>query len=70
MILEEYGTDIEYTKGENIIVADTLSRLPLNGNKKTIQISTYQQEIVPEINDTKEIPEGTLSIQLKLIHQY
>ena len=42
-ILEEYGTYIEFTKGENKIVAYTLSRIPLNGNQETIQNSTYQQ---------------------------
>ena len=42
-ILEEYGTYIEFTKGENKIVAYALSRIPLNGNQETTQKSTYQQ---------------------------
>ena len=33
LILEEYGPDIEYTKGEKNIVADALSRLLLYGNQ-------------------------------------
>ena len=32
LILEEFGTYIEYIKGEKNIVADALSRIPLNGN--------------------------------------
>ena len=68
--LEEYGPDIEYIKVENNIVADGLSRIPLNGNQETTQKSTYQQEIVSEINDIKEILEGTFSIYLKLIQKY
>ena len=43
LILEEYGTYIEFTKGENKIVAYALSRIPLNGNQETTQKSTYQQ---------------------------
>ena len=51
-------------------MADTLSRLTLNGNQDTTHNSTYQQEIVSEINDTEEIPEGTYPIDLKLIQQH
>ena len=32
LILEDYGPDIEYIKGEKNIVADALSRITLNGN--------------------------------------
>ena len=32
LILEEYGPDIEYVKGEKNIVKDRLPRIPLNGN--------------------------------------
>ena len=34
------------------------STLPLNGNKKTTQESTYINENVSEINDIVELPEG------------
>ena len=44
------------------MVADALSRLPLNGSQET-----KQNSIVPEINDNKEIPEGNFPIHLKLI---
>ena len=37
LILEEYSPEIEYIKGEKNIVADPLSRLPLNGNQETTQ---------------------------------
>ena len=42
----------------------------LNGNQETTQKSTYQQEIVSEINDTKELPEGTFPINFTLIQKY
>ena len=58
LIIEEYGTDIEYIKNEKNIVTDGLSRIPLNKNQETAQKSTYQQKIVSQINDTEEIPEG------------
>ena len=46
LILEEYGLEIDYTKGEKNMVSDALSILPLNGNQETTHNSTYQQEIV------------------------
>ena len=61
-MLEEYFPDIEYIKGEKNIVSKVLSILPSNGNKDTKQKSTDQQEILSEINDTKEIPEGNFPI--------
>ena len=45
-ILEEYGPDTEYTKGEKNMIVDGLSGIPLNGTQETIQKSTYQQGIV------------------------
>ena len=62
LILEDYGQYIEYIKVKKNIVAYTLSTLPLNGNQETTQNSTYQQEVVPEINDIEKIPEGTFSM--------
>ena len=53
LILEEYGPYVEYIKGEKNIVADGISRILLNINQQTTQNSTYQQEIMSEINDTK-----------------
>ena len=34
----------------------------LNGNEEATQNSTYQKEIVSEINDIKEVPEGDFPI--------
>ena len=33
LILEEYAPDIAYIKGENNIIADGMSKIPLNGEK-------------------------------------
>ena len=70
LILDNYGLDIEYIKGEKNIVSDALSRIPLNGNEENTQKSIYQKEIMSEINDTEELPEGTFPINLKLIQKY
>ena len=43
LILENYGPDIEYIKGEKNIVDNALSRIPLNGNQETTQKSTYKK---------------------------
>ena len=42
-MIEEYGPDIEYIKGDKNIVSGALSRFPLNGNEETTQKSTYQK---------------------------
>ena len=44
--------------------------IPLNGNQETTHKSTYQQEIVSELNDIEELPEGNFPINLKLIQKY
>ena len=46
LILEEYGPDIEYIKGEKNIFVESLSMMTLNVNQGTTQNSTYQQAIV------------------------
>ena len=62
LILEEYSPYIEYIKGEKDVVSDALSRLPLNGNQETTQKSTYQKQIMSEINDIKELTEVTFPV--------
>ena len=62
IILEEYGPDIEYIKSDKNIVSDSLSRIPLNGNKYITQKSTDLKEILSEINDIEELTEGTFTI--------
>ena len=39
-------------------------------NEETTHKSTYRKEIVSEINETEEIPEGTFLINLKLIQKH
>ena len=70
LVIEEYGTDIEYIKGEKNIVADAFSILPINSNQKTTQESTHKKEIVSEINDSKGLTEGDFTINFKIINQY
>ena len=43
LILEDYGPDIEYIKGEKNIVSDNLSIFLLNGSQETTQKTTYQK---------------------------
>ena len=70
LILEEYVPDIEYIKGEKNIVIYALSGLPIKDNKETTEKSTYQKEIVSEINYIEDIPEGALLIIFQLIQKY
>ena len=64
LVLEDYGPDIEYIQGDKNIVADALSIFPINSNQETTQESTYKKELLSEINDTKEFPEGIFTINL------
>ena len=46
-----------------------LSRLPNNRNQKTTHNSNYTAEIISEINDTKELSKGIVTVNLKIINQ-
>ena len=70
LILEEYSPQIEYIPGNKIIAVDALSRIPINGSKKTIHESTYTTETMSEMYDTKELLEGTFPLSLNLIDRY
>ena len=70
LILEENGSYIYYIRGEKSIVEYDLSRLLLDGNQESTQKPTYQKEILSEINEIEEIPEGTFTINLKLIQRH
>ena len=49
---------------------DALSIFSINGNQETTHESTYQKEIVSEINDTKELPECIFPINLNQTNQH
>jgi hypothetical protein len=55
LLLEEYSPKLKYIKGENIIVADALSRLDLINNEPYEQMSIEQTVELYAIND-KEFP--------------
>ena len=44
--------------------------IPLNDNQETTEKSTYQQEILSEINDTEELPEDNFPININLIAKH
>ena len=70
LILEEYGPDIEYIKGEKNIAADALSRLPNKVNQETTHEKTYTTETMSEIYDIEELPEGSFPLSFNLIESY
>ena len=43
LIIEDYGTDIEYIQVDKNIVADALSILCINRNQETTQESTHKK---------------------------
>ena len=52
LILEMYGSDIDYIQSDKNIVADALSIFHINRNKETKQEFTFKKDIVSEINNT------------------
>ena len=51
LILEEFGTELKYIKGENKVVADALSRLELSDNQEILNISElcgYNDKDMPD----------------------
>ena len=56
LILEEYGPDIEYIKGEKNIAANVLSCLSNNGNQETTHEKMYTTETMLELYDIEELP--------------
>ena len=50
LILEEFGPELKYIKGENNVVADALSRLEMSDNQEILNISElygYDDENLP-----------------------
>ena len=51
IILEEFGPELKYIKGENNVVADALSRLEKSPNQEILNISEiygYDDEDMPD----------------------
>ena len=63
LILEDYGLDIEYIKGDKNILADALSIFLTKRYQETKQKSNYQKEIVSELNDIEYLKVFPLLIQ-------
>jgi hypothetical protein len=54
LIIEEYGPELKYIKGERNIVADALSRLDMSSDKSHTAEETYMAELFGL--DTEDIP--------------
>ena len=51
LILEEFGPELKYIKGENNVVADDLSHLEMSDNQEILNISEiygYGDDIMPD----------------------
>ena len=51
LILEEFGPELQYVKGENKVVSDALSRLEMSDNQEILNISelyVYDDEDMPD----------------------
>ena len=52
LILEEFGPELKYIKGENNVVSDALYRLEISDNQEILNISElygYNDEDLPDI---------------------
>ena len=70
LILELYGPDIDYIPGKKNIAADTLSRLTNKVIQENTYYSTYLTEIMSEIYNIEELPEGRFPLSFKITDRY
>ena len=57
LILEEFGPELKYIKGENNVVADSLSHLEMSDNQEILNISDLYGY------DDKDLPESAYPIR-------
>jgi hypothetical protein len=65
LILEEYGPELKYIKGERNIVADALSRLDMSSDKSHNSEETYMAESLGL--DSEDIPKDAFPLTYKNI---
>ena len=80
LIIEEFGPELKYIKGENNVVADTLSRLEKSPNQEILNISElygYDDKDLPDraypirYHDISKEQETDAKLQQKLVsHKY
>ena len=65
LILEEYNPDLKYIKGENNVVVDTLSRLPM------LDLSSSPMQMEQFSFDDDDLPPDAFPLNLKtlMVHQ-
>ena len=69
LVLEEYGPQLHYIKGENNIIADALSRLDIQKDQKPqVENMEYLSELYGM--KSKELPKNAFPINLKLIQEF
>ena len=78
LILEEFGPELKYIKGENNVVADALSRLENSPNQEILKISElygYNDEDLPDsaypirYHDIAKAQETDAKLQQTLVSQ-
>ena len=78
LILEEFGPELKYIKGENNVVSDALSRLEMSDNQEIINISElygYDDKDLPDIahpifyHDIAKGQKTDAKLQQKLVPQ-
>ena len=76
LILEEFGPELKYIKGENNVVADTLSCLEMSDNQEILNISElygYDDKYLPDsvypicYHDISKAQETDAKLQQKLV---
>ena len=76
LILEEFGPELKYIKGENNVVAGALSRLEMSDNKEILNISElygYNDKDLPDsaypicYHDISKAQENDAKLQQKLV---
>ena len=78
LILKDFGPELKYIKGENNVVADTISRLEMSDNQEILNISEiygYNDKDLPDstypirYHDISKAQETDAKLQQKLVSQ-
>ena len=67
LILEEFGPELKYIKGENNVVADALSRLEKSDNQEILNISEIYGYDYKDLPDISKAQETYAKLQQKLV---
>ena len=69
LLIEEYGPEIKYIKGENNIVADALSRLDIDETNPTMEYE-FTNDMLAERYDISKLSDNEHPVTFRTIEKH